>query len=305
MKIREVCQKTGLTERTVRYYIERGLIYPISTPSVVSSRTEYQFDSSHVLQLRDIAILRGYGFPIDRILEMKRDPSSIGAQIEAQATETEEQEASICQRKEVFSRIRQLPIADISQLAENLRREERAFSLPDVEVETDFRRLDELEGNETGNGSSGTLEQVLHREAQKRKCFWVGIIILLLIVLGIGLLVYRERRSVTTFLTVSSATFSEKWQEEGEYFAALHFGEGSIFAGIPCTVRFENFPLYWAVVPGHEYMGATLSAEVPLREGRKEGIIIEGAIPSVDIRRILQDEILSRKYVVITTIQGE
>ena len=32
MKIKEICQKTGLTERTIRYYIERGLIHPIAAP---------------------------------------------------------------------------------------------------------------------------------------------------------------------------------------------------------------------------------------------------------------------------------
>ena len=63
--------------------------------------------------------------------------------------------------------------------------------------------------------------------------------------------------------------------------------------------------MYWAIVPGYEYIGASISAEVPLREGRKENIIIEGEIPSVDIVRLLGDEELSKKYAVAVTVQGE
>lgn len=28
MKIKEVCEKTGLTDRAIRYYIENGLVFP-------------------------------------------------------------------------------------------------------------------------------------------------------------------------------------------------------------------------------------------------------------------------------------
>jgi len=306
MKMKEVCQKTGLTERAVRYYIERGLIEPVSNSSAIRSRTEYQFNNSHISQLRDIAILREYGFSIDRILEMEKDPAAIAGQLKAHAKETEKQESSISQRKEILSRICQMAVANMPQLAENLRREERTFLLPDMGTEVDFRRLDELEGMETGDGSTGTLERILHRESQKRKWFLMGIILLLLFALAIGLLVKKERNSfITTITATSFATFSEKWHEEGELFAALHLGEASGFAGISCTVRFEDYVLYEAIIPGYEYIGITINAEVPLRQGRKDGIIIEGAIPSVDMIRLLQDEALARKYAVVTMVQGE
>lgn len=306
MKMKEVCQKTGLTERTVRYYIERGLIQPIATHSPISSRTDYQFNSGHIVQLRDISTLRGYGFSIDRILEMENNPASINNQVEAQAKETEIQETSISQKREILSRIRQVTFNNVAQLAENLRREQHTLSLPDLNMEVNFRRMDELEGIMIDNNGEKALERIFNRESHKRKLFLAGIILLFISILGTGVFVWHAKQSVTTIFTpISSATFSEKWQEEGTYFAALHFEEGSKLEGISCIVRFEDFPLYWAIVPGYPYMGATISAEVPLREGRKEGIIIEGAIPSVDIVRLLQDEMLSRKYAVVATVQGE
>lgn len=306
MKMKEVCQKTGLTERAVRYYIERGLIQPIATLSPISSRTDYRFNNEHILQLRDISTLRGYGFPIDRILEMEKNPSSIHCQVEAQAKETEIQKTSISQKSELFSRILQTAFENTAQLAESLRREQKTLSLPDLSTEVNFRRMDELEGNMFDHNGEKTLERILNRELHKRKLVLAGMILLFIFILGTGVFVWHAKQSVTTVFTpISSATFSEKWQEEGTYFAALHFEEGSKLEGISCIVRFEDFPLYWAIVPGYPYMGATISAEVPLKEGRKEGVIIEGAIPSVDIVRLLQDEMLSRKYAVVFTVQGE
>lgn len=306
MKMKEVCQKTGLTERSVRYYIERGLIQPAATPSAVGRRMDYQFDSGHILELRDIAALRECGFSIERILNMKRNPSAIPGQIEEQMKETESQEKVVCKRREILCRILQTPAADTAALAENLRRESRTISLPDPEAEPDFRRLDEMEGARDGTEGNDSLARALRREAQKRGWLLTGIGMLLVLALGAGLFIrWRNKTAYTSFTSVSSVTFLEKWPEEGELFAVLRFGEGSELAGITCTVRFESYPLYWAIVPGYEYIGASISAEVPLREGRKENIIIEGEIPSVDIVRLLGDEELSKKYAVAVTVQGE
>lgn len=305
MKMKEVCQKTGLTERAVRYYIERGLIQPTATPSAVGRRTDYRFDSSHISELRDIAALRGCGFPIERILRIKQDPSEIPRQIEEQMKETESQERDVRKKREILSRIHLTSISDMGELAENLCREERTLSLPNLETEPNFRRLDEIEGTEEGDRAEA-LQRALRREMQKRGWLLAGIGLLLVLALGAGVLIHwRNETAYTVFTSVSSATFLEKWPEEGELFATLRFGEGSELAGMTCTVRFENYPLYWAIVPGYEYIGASISAEVPLWQGRKEGIIIEGSIPSVDIVRLVQDEALARKYMVVTTVQGE
>ena len=307
MKMKEVCQKTGLTERAVRYYIERGLIKPAATPSAVGRRTDYQFDSGHIARLRDIAALRECGFSIEGILTMQRDPSAIPGQIAKQMSETEGQEKEIRKRREILSRIQQTPAANVAELAEHLRRENRTLSLPDPETEPNFRRLDEMEGLEGGSrGEEGALQRALRREDRKRVWLLAGIGVLLVLALKtVIFLRWQNQRAYTSITTVSSATFLEKWPEEGELFAHLRFGEGSELAGITCTVRFESYPLYWAIVPGYEYIGATISAEVPLREGRRDGLIIEGEIPSVDIIRMLGDEELAKKYAVVVTVQGE
>lgn len=75
MKIKEICKRTGLTERTVRYYVEEGLIDP---PSIVRNGREYrEYSEQDVEQLLTIAALRKLFFTIDEIKDMQRQPERI------------------------------------------------------------------------------------------------------------------------------------------------------------------------------------------------------------------------------------
>ena len=47
MKIKEICQKTGLTDRTVRYYIEEGLISPFYTENYLG-RKSFDFTEDNI-----------------------------------------------------------------------------------------------------------------------------------------------------------------------------------------------------------------------------------------------------------------
>ena len=73
MKIKTVCEKTRLTDRTVRYYIEEGLISPSFTENYLG-RKSFDFSEDDVSQLRDIAVLRSFDFSIEEIKELLRTP---------------------------------------------------------------------------------------------------------------------------------------------------------------------------------------------------------------------------------------
>ena len=76
MKIKAVCEATGLTDRTVRYYIEEGLISPAYTENYLGRRS-YEYEESHVQQLKDITVLRKFGFSVAEIRQMLQSPESI------------------------------------------------------------------------------------------------------------------------------------------------------------------------------------------------------------------------------------
>ena len=72
MKIKDICGKTSRTERTVRFYVEKGLILP--APRYMNDRTYYEYSDGDVSDLLMIAALRKALFPVESILEMKKHP---------------------------------------------------------------------------------------------------------------------------------------------------------------------------------------------------------------------------------------
>ncbi len=75
MKMKEVCEKTGLTDRTVRYYIDADLIHPDYTENYLGRKT-FRFSDVDVAQLKDIATLRAFEFSIDQIHTLLLFPES-------------------------------------------------------------------------------------------------------------------------------------------------------------------------------------------------------------------------------------
>ena len=73
MKIKAVCEQTGLTDRTIRYYIEEGLISPFYTENYLG-RKNFDFSEADVETLKDIAILRKFGFSIAEIKQLSQHP---------------------------------------------------------------------------------------------------------------------------------------------------------------------------------------------------------------------------------------
>ncbi len=72
MKIKSVCELTGLTDRTIRYYIEEKLISPLYTENYLGRKT-YNFSEKDIKDLNDIAVLRKFDFTIDEIKSVIKD----------------------------------------------------------------------------------------------------------------------------------------------------------------------------------------------------------------------------------------
>jgi len=68
MKIKQVCDQTGLTARTVRFYSERGLIHP--TCYVQNERNYYEYSPEDVQALRRVSVLRQAEFSLEEIGRM-------------------------------------------------------------------------------------------------------------------------------------------------------------------------------------------------------------------------------------------
>lgn len=80
MKMKEVCRRTGLTEKAVRLYIKQGLVEPQVEEGVHTN--SYTFREEDVARLQDVAALREAGFTMADIRQMQQDPDQIPALLE-------------------------------------------------------------------------------------------------------------------------------------------------------------------------------------------------------------------------------
>ena len=74
MQMKEVCSRTGLTERTVRFYIEKGLLSP--GRSWRNGREYLDFSEGDIRALERIAALRRCFFTLEQIGSMQAPPGA-------------------------------------------------------------------------------------------------------------------------------------------------------------------------------------------------------------------------------------
>ena len=137
MKMKEVCERTGLTERTIRFYVEKGLLSPSCT--FQNGREYRDYSPEDIQTLNRIAALRRAGFSIEEISSAKKDPSSVPAVASAwkerilQLTDHNQALLQACEKLDFSS-------MDFTALADSLEAASRHRNLPDTEV--NFGRLD-------------------------------------------------------------------------------------------------------------------------------------------------------------------
>ena len=113
MKIKEVCTKTGLTEKAVRYYVENGLCYPQEYES--RGRKYLEFTDENLIELKNIAVMRKFGFSIEDIRMMRTDGGSIEA-VMSRYIRSLSEELEI--KKRIFSTLVNSDYSDMQSLDE-------------------------------------------------------------------------------------------------------------------------------------------------------------------------------------------
>lgn len=119
MKIKTVCEITGLTSRTVRVYIDEKLINPTFTENYLGRRN-FDFSDDDITALKNIAILRKFDFSIDEIRDMINNSEKSIAIIQDVKDRTEKQVLEGQERLDALSRIEANRAYSVAELAENL-----------------------------------------------------------------------------------------------------------------------------------------------------------------------------------------
>ena len=129
MKIKAVCDLTGLTARTVRVYIDEKLIAPKFTENYLGRRS-FEFSQSDIAALQNIATLRKYGFSIDEIRNILLDSQTSIAIIENVKQRTKIQADEYRERLKALSRVESLKAYSVEELSEILLQGEAELELP-------------------------------------------------------------------------------------------------------------------------------------------------------------------------------
>ena len=140
MKIKQVCEATGLTDRAIRYYIEEGLVFPAYMENYMGRRA-YDFTEADVTALNHIATLRKFGFTVEEIRRILADPQesvAIVGDVRARKEETLRQEG---ENLDALARLEAEKAYTVAELAERLAEPVREVAVPAEDRRIDWRAL--------------------------------------------------------------------------------------------------------------------------------------------------------------------
>ncbi len=132
MKIKSVVELTGLSDRTIRYYIEEGLIFPQFTENYLG-RKSFNFSQEDIDELNNVAVLRKFDFTVEEIKEILYDVTNSTKVIQNVKNRNEQTLSAEQLRRSVLSQIEDNKIYTVAQLAIEL--SNAAISLEKTEEE--------------------------------------------------------------------------------------------------------------------------------------------------------------------------
>ncbi len=142
MKLKEVCESTGLSRKTIRLYEEKGLLVPQMEHR--NGRDYREYTQADVDALREIATLRRAWFTMDEIARMQQNPETIGEIFPQYLQWLEKQKTTLESLLKAAKDVDPSKIQSVSELSEKMR-EAETMPLPAADIEPRFQYLDALE----------------------------------------------------------------------------------------------------------------------------------------------------------------
>ncbi len=142
MKLKEVCEATGLTRKTIRLYEEKGLLVPKKESR--NGREYREYSEEDVKTLREIATLRRAWFTMEEIARMQRDPAAIREIFPQYLQWLENQKETLEQLLSAARAIQPGTVRNIGELSQRMRTADQ-MPLPAMDIQPHFRYLDAQE----------------------------------------------------------------------------------------------------------------------------------------------------------------
>lgn len=143
MTIKEAAKKTGLTEKTIRYYEEQGLIHP--SKKEINGRHFREYGEQDMKELMTIAALRKLRFTVEEIKQMKSRPSEIHDICGEYQKRVERELKELQNIKEILESVHIGEKASIDEISSSVEKYMSKVTLPREDREPDFSRMDKVE----------------------------------------------------------------------------------------------------------------------------------------------------------------
>lgn len=143
MTIKEAAAKTGLTEKTIRYYEAQGFIHPATEEK--NGRNFRAYSEENVQELKNIAVLRKMRFTIEEIRKLQQENADAAEIITAYQRRIEQEMKEISEIYELTSRMNAGELHSIAEIAAKTAASLKKASLPQADLAPDFGRIDEME----------------------------------------------------------------------------------------------------------------------------------------------------------------
>lgn len=142
MRIKEAARKTGLTEKTIRYYESRGLVLPDTEER--NGRTWRDYTEDHIRLLEAVATLRKAQFHVEEIDAILADPGSIPEVLDEVGRRVEKTYETLGRLRGELKRREVHDAPDMLTLAEELKETVRPLPLPPQDMKFNFKAMDKL-----------------------------------------------------------------------------------------------------------------------------------------------------------------
>lgn len=205
MKIKEVMEKTGIPEKTIRYYESRGLIETATERR--NGRTYHEFSQANVDALEQIILLRRARFSLEEIEIMQRNPEQLREIVRNYRLRMEQEANQLRQLTEA----RDLEQAkDWNELSYLLRR--AFYTIPGYTPEVHFGRFDE-EPEELRQAAI----EAYHKKQEPGHGPLIAVIVILslLCLILTGVLIYGARKAQRSLPEPTTATTGWVYYEYG------------------------------------------------------------------------------------------
>lgn len=143
MTIKEVAKRTGLTEKTIRYYESQGFIHPAAIEK--NGRNFRTYGEIEVAELKKIAVLRKMRFTIEEIHLIKENGGDLSPILESYRRRIEEEALQLAEICDIVSRMKIYEAKSLDEIEERASQCLEKTSLPEEDLKPDFSHMDKEE----------------------------------------------------------------------------------------------------------------------------------------------------------------